>query len=41
MGYFNRSAELGSADATYELGFMWGTGKGVAINKPLVNMIFA
>lgn len=38
MEYFNASAELGNADAMQSLGFMWGTGKGVTINKPLVTL---
>jgi SEL1 protein len=35
MSYFNKSADLGDLEALYELGFMWETGKGVPVNKPL------
>ena len=38
ISYFNRSAALGNSDALQQLSFMWGTGKGVPINKPLVRL---
>lgn len=36
MEYYNRSSELGNSNSLYALGFMWGTGKGVPVNIPLV-----
>lgn len=38
--YLNISASLGFPDAQRELGFLYDTGKGTPINKPMVKFSF-